>query len=71
MTYLSRDIADFVKKKKTDFDDKFKNLNKKVTSNKSKLVLIKSVFNKNKNNYYYNIFLEKASHELHKKLVFV
>ena len=29
------DIADFVKK--TDFDDKLKNLNKKVTSNKTKI----------------------------------
>ena len=27
------------------------------------IILIKSVFNKNKNNYYYNIFLEKASKE--------
>ena len=31
------------------------------------IILIKSVFNKDKNNYYYNIFLEKASHELPKK----
>ena len=28
------------------------------------IILIKSVFNKDKNNYYCNIFLEKASHEL-------
>ena len=28
---------------------------------------VKSVFNKNKNNYYYNIVLEKASYELPKK----
>ena len=30
-------------------------------------ILIKSVFNKDKNNYYYNIFLEKGSYELPKK----
>ena len=35
------------------------------------IILIKSVFNKDKNNYYYNIFLEKASYELPKKQVFV
>ena len=34
-------------------------------------MLIKSVFNKNKNNHYYNIFLEKASYELPKKYFFV
>ena len=34
------DIANFVKK--TDFDDKLKNLNKKVTSNKSKHLLIEN-----------------------------
>ena len=27
------------------------------------IILIKSVVNKNKNNYYYNIFLEKGLHE--------
>ena len=27
------------------------------------LILIKSVINKNKNNYYYNIFLEKGSYK--------
>ena len=31
------------------------------------VILVKSVFNKDKNNYYYNIFLEKASHELPRK----
>ena len=31
------------------------------------IILIKSDFNKDKNNYYYNIFLEKASYELPKK----
>ena len=35
------------------------------------IILIKIVFNKDKNNYYYNIFLEKASYELPKKYVFV
>ena len=34
-------------------------------------ILIKSVLNKEKNNYYYNMFLEKASNELPKKQVFV
>ena len=27
------------------------------------IILIKSVWNKDKNNYYYNIFLERASYE--------
>ena len=31
------------------------------------IILVKSVWNTDKNNYYYNIFLEKASHELCKK----
>ena len=31
------------------------------------IVLIPSVFNIAKNNYYYNIFFEKASYELSKK----
>ena len=35
------------------------------------IILLKSVFNKDKNSYYYNIFLEKASDELSKKQVFV
>ena len=30
------------------------------------IILIKSVFNKDKNNCYYNIYLEKDSHELPK-----
>ena len=30
-------------------------------------ILIKSVFNKDKSNYYYNILLEKSSYELSKK----
>ena len=30
------------------------------------IILIKSVFNKGKNNYYYNIVLEKGSFELSK-----
>ena len=33
------------------------------------VILIKSVWNKDKNNYYYNIFLEKASYELRKRKV--
>ena len=38
-------IADFVKK--TNFDDKLKNLYKKVTSNKSKHVLVENELKKN------------------------
>ena len=38
------DIANFVKK--TDFDDKLKNLNKKVTSNKTKHLLVENEFKK-------------------------
>ena len=34
------------------------------------IILIKSVWNKDKNDYYYNIFLEKASYELRKKKFF-
>ena len=33
------------------------------------IALITSVWNKNKNNYYYNIFLEKSSYGLLKKWV--
>ena len=35
------------------------------------MILIKSVFNKDKNNYYCSIFLEKAMCKLPKKYVFV
>ena len=35
------------------------------------IILIKSVFNKDKTNYYHNTFLEKASYEILKKQVFV
>ena len=35
------------------------------------IILVKWVWNRDKNNRYYNIFLEKASHELPKKLGFV
>ena len=31
------------------------------------VILVKSVWNKDKSNYYYNMFLEKASYELTKK----
>ena len=37
-----RDIANFVKK--TDFDDKLKTLNKKITSNKTKHLLVENEF---------------------------
>ena len=33
----------------------------------SVIILIKSVWNTDKNNYYYNIFLQKASYELPKR----
>ena len=35
----------------------------KTMTYRNVIILIKSVFNKDKNNYYYNIFLEKASYE--------
>ena len=35
------------------------------------IIHTKSVFNKDENNYYYNIFLENASYELPKKYIFV
>ena len=38
------DISTFVKK--TDFDDKLKNLNKNVTSNKTKYLLVENKFKK-------------------------
>ena len=40
-------------------------LEKKLTFH-NVIMLLKSVFNKDKNNYYYNIFLEKGSYKLHK-----
>ena len=43
------DIANFVKK--TDFDDKLKNLNKKVTSNKTKLLLVENKLGKLENSF--------------------
>ena len=42
---------------KVDSYDSFRNV----------IILVKSVWNKDKNNYYYNIFLEKASYECPKK----
>ena len=44
------DIADLVKK--TDFDDELKNSNKKVTSNKTKYVLVENELNELKLNQY-------------------
>ena len=32
------------------------------------IILLKSVFNKDKNNYYYNIFLEKGLYQLPKNM---
>ena len=40
---------------------------KKILTFHDVILLIKSVFNKDKNNYYYNIFLENAFYELPKK----
>ena len=34
------------------------------------IILIKSVWNKDQNHYYYNVFLKKVSNELLKKKVF-
>ena len=45
-------------------------LNKAMTFH-DVIILIKSVFNKDKTNYYHNTFLEKASYEMPKKQVFV
>ena len=50
---------------KVDSYDSF-SLERKMTFHDA-VVLIKSVFNKDKNNYYYNIFSEKASNGLPKK----
>ena len=48
---------------KVDSDDSLP-LEKTVTFHDILQILINSVFNKDINNYYYNIFLEKASYEL-------
>ena len=37
--------------------------NEKILTFHNVIILIKSVVNKNKNEYYYNIFLEKGSHK--------
>ena len=37
---------------------------KKTLTMHNVVILIKSVFNKNQNHYYYNIFLEKCSYHL-------
>ena len=47
--------------------DSYNPLPLEKTANFYVLILINSVFNKDKNNYYFNIFLEKASYELSKK----
>ena len=41
-------------------------LYKKTMNFHNFIILIKSVFNRYKNNYYYNIFLEKALYDLPK-----
>ena len=58
-------ISNNFPKIKTDSCDSLP-LEKTINSH-NVIILIKSVFNKAKNNYYYNIFLEKASFELSKK----
>ena len=35
------------------------------------IILVKSVWKKDKNNYYYNVFLEKASYELPKSKFYI
>ena len=52
------------KKKKKDSND-FLHLEKTTTFHVV-IICIKSVFNKNENNYYYNKFLQKASYKLPK-----
>ena len=63
VTYM---ISHNYAKVKVDSDDSLP-LEKTVTFHDILQILIKSVFNKEINNYYYNIFLEKASYELPKK----
>ena len=57
--------------KQLDFDYGNILINEKIIRNltfhNDFTILIKSVFNKNKNNYHYNIFSEKGLHELAKK----
>ena len=71
---------DILKVKKVVFFSWFPRI--KIDSNDSLLLEkrltlhnVKSIFNKNENHYYYNIFLEKCSYQLSKindiKLVFV
>ena len=50
------DIADFVKK--TDFNDKLKNLNKKVTSNKPKHLLVDKI--EKLKTYYSSLFISQS-----------
>ena len=45
---------------------RFFNCRKKLTLH-DVIILIKSAFNKDKNEYYYSIILQKDSYELHKK----
>ena len=47
--------------------DSYNPLPLEKTANFHVIIHINSVFNKDKNNYYSNIFLEKASYELPKK----
>ena len=57
--------------KQLDFDYGNILINEKIIRNlafhNDFTILIKSVFNKNKNNYHYNIFSEKGLYELAKK----
>ena len=52
------DIANFVNK--TDFDEKLNNLNKKVTSNKTKHLPVKNEFKKNYKHLIQSIFVVKV-----------
>ena len=44
--------------------DSYDSLPLEKTSLRNIIILIKSIFDKDKNHYYYNIFLEKGSYEL-------
>ena len=61
ITYV---FSDYYARIKVDSYDSLP-LEKTLTLHKF-IILIKSVFNKDKNNYYYNLFLEKDSYELPK-----
>ena len=62
MTFI---FSHYFAKIKVDF--KILCLWKKKLTLHNAVIIIKSIFNKDKNNYYYKIFLEKCSYQLAKK----